>query len=90
MLAIGEMIGEVKKPGFTMAEVEAIPFHRAKVDEVGECAICLTSIDVGNFVIDLSCNHKFHSQCIRTWLTNKANCPVCRILIPHPEFIIDD
>ena len=90
MLAIGEMIGEVKKPGFTLAEVEAIPFHRAKPEEVGECAICLSSIDVGNFVIELSCAHKFHSQCIRTWLMNRASCPVCRISIPHPEFIIDD
>ena len=26
----------------------------------------------------LSCNHKFHTKCIITWLSKKDTCPICR------------
>lgn len=90
LLAVSEIIGEAKHPGLSLAEVEAIPFHRAKADEIQECAVCLSFIDLGQYVIDLPCDHKFHSECIRKWLQSRATCPICRIAIPHPEFIIDD
>jgi hypothetical protein len=89
MLAIGELIGPAKHSGFSADELDALPFHRARPDECGECAICLCLVEAGNFVIILECGHRFHSPCIRRWLGRKASCPVCRVTVPHPPIIID-
>ncbi len=31
------------------------------------------------------CNHKFHSNCLLTWLTLKMECPTCRNTLPALE-----
>ena len=44
-----------------------------------ECIICLENLDT-NIAI-LKCNHKFHYNCIQSWILNKQNyinfCPIC-------------
>lgn len=45
-----------------------------------ECCICL-DIDNANSWIILPCSHKFHNQCISTWLQINKTCPICRIRI---------
>ena len=52
------------------------------------CAICMSALseageaeEVGaecNLPLFLPCGHSFHGGCIRTWLHNHAQCPVCR------------
>lgn len=52
-------------------------------DEVDDpCVICR---DGNAGLVALDCNHKFHEECIRTWLTTRNNrgslnnsCPMCR------------
>jgi hypothetical protein len=39
-----------------------------------DCAICFETLD-NNIINKWSCNHKFHSNCIKVW--NKY-CPFCR------------
>lgn len=40
------------------------------------CAIC---IETNNECIILPCNHTFHEECIKIWLTTKsATCPYCK------------
>ena len=90
LLAIGDALGEVKRKGFTEPEIDQIPFHRAKTDETGECAICLSDIQVGNYVIKLDCQHVFHCKCLKEWLAEKATCPICREKVKRPEFVIND
>jgi E3 ubiquitin-protein ligase synoviolin len=40
-----------------------------------QCCICLHSIRSGK---ELSCGHKFHLSCLRSWLIEKVECPTCR------------
>jgi hypothetical protein len=40
-----------------------------------ECAICMET--GGNFA-QLDCKHKFHTDCISTWLVQSVTCPCCR------------
>lgn len=40
------------------------------------CTICLEPL--GDNPKKLSCNHRFHLQCISQWYHTKKNCPVCR------------
>lgn len=42
-----------------------------------ECPICLES--VGGADVTLKCSHKFHKECIDTWLAHTSQgCPLCR------------
>ena len=50
------------------------------VNTDNECCICLYNIDVDSECVKLSCNHLYHTDCIRDWYINSDNktCPVCR------------
>lgn len=52
-----------------------------------ECAICLDAV-AGSTVSILSCNHKFHEECLRKWLgVNRqcTRCPLCKMIIHRIE-----
>ncbi|CAJ1361174.1 unnamed protein product [Effrenium voratum] len=43
-----------------------------------ECTICLARFAEVDTVAALPCKHKFHEECIRTWLSNyRRTCPLC-------------
>lgn len=46
------------------------------------CTICFESMNNCN-VYTLNCLHRFHSDCLETWVTNSIhfNCPICRTSI---------
>ena len=45
--------------------------------EDGDCAICTCPL-VDGVVSVLCCDHTFHDECIRNWLTTGRNsCPMC-------------
>ncbi|KAL2542770.1 RING-type domain-containing protein [Abeliophyllum distichum] len=44
-----------------------------------ECAVCLCSIDEGDEVKELGCNHLFHRVCLDRWVRyGHTTCPLCR------------
>jgi hypothetical protein len=90
LLAISQLIGEVKSPGLSQVEVDLLSFHRAKSTDLSDCSICLSQIVFGVCVIRLSCHHLFHSSCLRCWLLKRACCPVCREVVPHPIVEINE
>jgi hypothetical protein len=48
-----------------------------KCEHIEECPICL-DIFKNEEINILSCNHKYHPQCINQWMKEKKNCPKCR------------
>nr|XP_016438440.1 PREDICTED: RING finger protein 165-like [Nicotiana tabacum] len=52
-----------------------------KDSEKYECTICLDQFKVGDNLMHLQCDHKFHSCCLVPWLENHAYCPCCRVEI---------
>jgi len=50
--------------------------------DVGDCGICLCTMEKGEKIIPLPCqpnhNHVFHQGCIEPWLRNHRTCPTCR------------
>lgn len=62
-------------------------FDNGDEDEV-LCTICLGSIDDGDKIGVLSCNHLFHSACLKEWIKRKNSCPLCQepdIAAPRPQ-----
>ena len=45
---------------------------------ISECSVCLEEFAVGDKVMILPCYHNFHEKCIREWLPQHQNCPLCR------------
>jgi hypothetical protein len=44
-----------------------------------ECNICLEEYNNTDDLLVLPCNHYFHTQCIKTWLSKTSNkCPLCK------------
>ncbi|CAD8150600.1 unnamed protein product [Paramecium octaurelia] len=51
-----------------------------------DCAICLDCIVIADMenqllqapVVLTQCKHKFHEKCLRKWLQEKEDCPLCR------------
>lgn len=52
-----------------------------KQEEKNTCIVCQEEYVEHAEIITLPCLHYFHKECILIWLTNKDNCPVCRISI---------
>ncbi|XP_058517827.1 E3 ubiquitin-protein ligase DZIP3 isoform X3 [Ochotona princeps] len=53
-------------------------------EEEEPCVICHENLSPENLSV-LPCAHKFHSQCIRPWLTQRGTCPTCRLRVLLPE-----
>jgi hypothetical protein len=47
-----------------------------------ECSICLSNENRDDNIIETKCNHRFHKNCIHTWINthnhNYQTCPICR------------
>ncbi|EQC40565.1 hypothetical protein SDRG_02453 [Saprolegnia diclina VS20] len=52
--------------------------HGVDADEA--CSICLSTFDEteGEAIVQLSCSHLYHRDCVVSWLVAKKSCPLCR------------
>jgi hypothetical protein len=42
------------------------------------CIICLENYKYHDKVAFMNCQHKYHSNCLKTWLNVNPSCPICR------------
>jgi len=48
------------------------------------CSICLEDYTGGDILRILPCTHKFHDDCIMTWIQKHTSCPLCKqVLYEH-------
>lgn len=52
--------------------------------DLEECIICLGSFVKDN--ITLSCDHKYHKECIKEWIKEKDDCPLCRKILNSLDY----
>jgi hypothetical protein len=53
-----------------------------KPPEGTECSICLGEIREDARYLTTPCHHHFHDACLRRWLEEHPNCPMCRSVLP--------
>ncbi|KAH0692085.1 hypothetical protein KY285_019182 [Solanum tuberosum] len=47
-----------------------------------ECVVCLSQVEEGEEVKELTCNHIFHRVCLERWVGfGHVTCPLCRGLL---------
>jgi hypothetical protein len=56
---------------------------------VNNCSICIDCLKKNEEIIELPCNHIFHSACILEWLEKyNYHCPICRKEVGTPKYNI--
>lgn len=63
--------------------IDALPKKKVDQSMLGndgkaECSICMDSVELDTEVTVLPCQHWFHFECIKSWLTEHDTCPHCR------------
>ncbi|KAL4190570.1 hypothetical protein AMTRI_Chr07g25350 [Amborella trichopoda] len=66
--------------GATTSQINRLPVTliQPTVTTVEACAICLEIPSAGDSVRHLPCLHRFHRDCIDSWLTRRPLCPICK------------
>ena len=52
---------------------------------IKECSICLELLN-DETLKQLECSHIFHINCIDMWAETKNSCPLCRYVVPKPNY----
>ncbi|GAA5826713.1 hypothetical protein JCM11251_002865 [Rhodosporidiobolus azoricus] len=48
------------------------------VEKEARCPVCLCDYEDDDAVLQTTCGHGFHEDCLVSWLKEHASCPVCR------------
>lgn len=75
-----------EKDVLTEEEIDKLPTLIIKEELDDNCSICFDKIEMETEIYKITCNHKFHKNCLRPHLLNYNNrCPVCRTDIKPDE-----
>lgn len=68
------------KKGLNEEEMKQFPVqvYLKEFDGLCSCSICISECESGEITRKLNCGHKFHRDCIDTWLSENITCPVCK------------
>ncbi|CAK64594.1 unnamed protein product (macronuclear) [Paramecium tetraurelia] len=79
LLSLGEQIGNVSN-GIAREDIRRIRKQviQASDNIQGVCPVCQCNMEIGEKYRRLGCNHHYHAKCIKTWLLQHNNCPVCK------------
>ncbi|GMP42316.1 hypothetical protein CsSME_00012104 [Camellia sinensis var. sinensis] len=84
LLALEDQIGNVSTGLSEEAILAAVRQHCYLSMKLGPpveeepCCICQEDYVDGKELGKLNCGHEFHFNCIKQWLVQKNNCPICR------------
>ncbi|KAK7315638.1 hypothetical protein VNO77_34204 [Canavalia gladiata] len=74
-------------PPAQKAAIEAMPSVTS--EEKLQCTVCLEDVEIGTEAKEMPCKHKFHGDCIISWLKLHGSCPVCRFQMPSEDSAVE-
>lgn len=71
---------ELERPERTHAlgRLVSCGFLATELEGASECPICLQDLLGSDILVELLCEHKYHTHCISEWLGENNTCPLCR------------
>lgn len=48
---------------------------------LSQCSICLGDFNMSDILLQLTCKHIYHRECLLHWLQTHHRCPYCRFLV---------
>lgn len=86
-------------PALSESEIAGLPRHiyrglTQREKRTGEpphkCCICMAELEEGEELIRLEkCSHRFHFDCLQSWLRKSNQCPVCRAVVKPGPIVIN-
>ena len=71
---------EADKGGMSEEDLTHLPstrYHPSALPRDTTCAVCLSEVEDGEEVRQLTCRHMYHRPCIDEWLRKRGVCPLC-------------
>ena len=82
-----ELLDRIKKlsENISVADYNKLFIPHSHTSNIpGDCPICIEPFQKNDSLVTTQCNHHFHNNCLKTWLTQSSinnNCPSCRHVI---------
>ncbi len=51
------------------------------------CLICMSSLEEGQRMGDISCGHSFHVDCLKEWIERRNACPLCNAEVAESHIV---
>ncbi|KAL4374966.1 hypothetical protein AHAS_Ahas05G0234600 [Arachis hypogaea] len=92
LLELGERIGHVNtglkedEMGHNIRKIKHVISNNHSKHQIDKkCSICQEEYEADDEIGRLTCEHKYHFQCIKQWLVHKNFCPVCKqeVVVRH-------
>merc|ERR1719261_815830 len=70
------LVEEDGRPGMSRDARDSLRLVTVTEEEV--CVVCQESLPLGSKAKVMPCGHKFHDDCLTSWVEKSNSCPVCR------------
>ncbi|XP_068639256.1 E3 ubiquitin ligase BIG BROTHER-related-like [Aristolochia californica] len=87
LLALGDVVGTESR-GLSAETIASLPSVTYKATQDGitdQCVICRLEYEDDESLVNLSCKHLYHPECINNWLQINKVCPVCSAEVSTSE-----
>jgi len=69
--------GPPPAPEQSVNQLKEIQFNEENC-QIKDCAVCQEDYKNGEILLSMPCEHIFHKDCVKKWLSMHNSCPVCR------------
>lgn len=79
LMELQEKVGKVKV-GLSAAQVAKLKQenYSPSIHKLNSCSICLNEFEDEQPIIRLVCHHLFDPDCLKRWVDDHKNCPICK------------
>ncbi len=60
---------------------QTIEYNQINNNSSSQCSICLGDFNISDILLQLTCKHIYHRECLLHWLQTHYRCPYCRFLV---------